>query len=149
MMHSPPRAPAAWHRAVALNLLALLLAAAALAQGPQDWLKRILDPAAIGVTPPDGAVMNRKLTVDYLSKTDPPAQMAIYMMPLDQMAAASAHFEKTLGVKPEVSGSGEFEIRRFSVPAKGLEIVCTRSQFVDNKLQITMTYTPKAEKSPG
>jgi hypothetical protein len=123
-------------------LVLLLLTTSALAQGPQDWLKRILDPASIGVTAPDGAVMNRKLTVDYLSKTDPPAQMAIYMMPLDQMAAASDHFEKTLGVKPETTGSGQFEIRRFTVPAKGLVIVCTRSQFVDNKLQIMMTYTP-------
>jgi len=130
-------------RASAVSLLFLLVATAVLAQGPQDWLKRILDPSSIGVTPPDGAVMNRKLTVDYLSKTDPPAQMAIYVVPLDQMAAVSEHFEKTLGVKPESTGSGEFEIRRFNVPAKGLEIVCTRSQFVDNKLQITMTYVPK------
>lgn len=125
--------------------LFLLAATAAAAQGPQDWIKRILDPAKIGVTMPAGAVMNRKLTVDYLSKTDPPKEMAIYMMPLDQLAAASAHFEKTLGVKPEVSGSDLFEIHRFTVPAKGLVITCTRSQFVDNKLQITMEYTPPAK----
>jgi hypothetical protein len=130
-------------RTSAVTCVLLVFAGAAVAQGPQEWLKRILDPAAIGVTLPEGAVMNRKLTVDYLSKTDPPAQMAIYTMPLDQMAAASDHFEKTLGVKPETTGSGEFEIRRFTVPAKDLAIVCTRSQFVDNKLQITMTYTPR------
>lgn len=129
-------------RASAASLFLLLLTTAALAQGPQDWIKRILDPAKIGVTMPAGAVMNRKLTVDYLSKTDPPKEMAIYMMPLDQLPAASAHFEKTLEVKPEVSGSGLFEIHRFTVPAKGLVITCTRSQFVDNKLQITMEYTP-------
>jgi len=123
-------------------LLLLLVASAAFAQGPQDWLKRILDPATIGVTPPPGAVMNRKLTVDYLSKTDPPATMAIYLLPLDQLPAASAHFEKTLGVKPEVSGSGLFEIHKFVVPDKGLTIICTRSQFVDNKLQIMMTRVP-------
>lgn len=123
----------------------LLVASTALAQGPQDWIKRILDPATIGVTMPAGAVMNRKLTVDYLSKTDPPKQLAIYMMPLDQLAAASAHFEKTLGVKPEVTGSGMFEIHRFAVPAKGLSILCTRSQFVDNKLQIMLEYTPPAK----
>ncbi|MDX2166253.1 MAG: hypothetical protein SF182_04295 [Deltaproteobacteria bacterium] len=128
-----------------VNLLLVFAATTAAAQGPQDWIKRILDPATIGVTAPPGAVMNRKLTVDYLSKTDPPKEMAIYMMPLDQLAAASAHFEKTLGVKPEVSGSGLFEIHRFAVPAKGLVIICTRSQFVDNKLQITMEYTPPAK----
>jgi hypothetical protein len=130
-------------RAFALCLLAAALFAAPIAaQGPQEWLKRILDPATIGVTPPPGAVMNRKLTVDYLSKTDPPATMAIYLLPLDQLPLASAHFEKTLAVKPEVSGSGLFEIHKFVVPAKGLTIICTRSQFVDNKLQIMMTYTP-------
>jgi len=125
----------------------LLVATAALAQGPQEWMKRILDPAKIGVTLPAGAVMNRKLTVDYLSKTDPPKDLAIYLMPLDHLPAASAHFEKTLGVKPEVTGSGLFEIHRFSVPAKGLTIICTRSQFVDNKLQIMMEYVPPATGS--
>ena len=122
--------------------LVALAASAAHAQGPQEWLKRILDPATIGVAPPPGAVMNRKLTVDYLSKEDPPKQMAIYMMPLDQMAAASEHFKQELKVEPSVSGSDLFEIRRFAVPAKGLTIVLARSQFVDNKLQITIEYLP-------
>jgi hypothetical protein len=123
----------------------ILFTAVASAQSPADWIKRILDPATIGVTMPEGATLNRKLTVDYLSKQDPPAEMAIYMMPLDQLQAASDHFKKTLGVTPEVSGSGLFEIHRFTVPAKNLLIMLTRSQFVDNKLQIMMTYTPPAK----
>jgi hypothetical protein len=47
-----------------------------------------------------------------------------------------------------VTGSGPFEIRRFDLttgPAKGLTIVLTRSQFVDNKLQITMEYMPSGQ----
>ncbi|MEO8605034.1 MAG: hypothetical protein ABI629_20870 [bacterium] len=128
---------------VKIFFLLALVASPALAQGPQEWIKRILDPATIGVTVPDGAVLSRKLTVDYLSKTDPPALMAIYLMPLDQLPAAAAHFEKTLGVKAEVSGGGGvYELHKFLVPAKGLTIICTRSQFVDNKLQITMTQVP-------
>ncbi len=125
--------------------LAVVLAVSADAQGPQDWIKRILDPAKIGVTPPPGAVMNRKLTVDYLSKADPPKEIAIYMMPLDQLKAASDHFKSSLHVDPAVSGSGMFELHRFEVgtgPAKGLTITLTRSQFVDDKLQITMEYVP-------
>jgi len=128
-----------------LSVVSLLLVTAAVAQGPQEWIKRILDPAQIGVTMPPGAVANRKLTVDYLSKADPPKQIAIYMMPLDQMNAASDHFKTTLHVDPAVTGGGEFEIRRFEVPsgpAKGLTITLTRSQFVTNKLQITMEYMP-------
>jgi len=126
-------------------LVVLLLATATRAQGPQEWIKRILDPAKIGVTPPPGAVMNRKLTVDYLSKADPPKEIAIYMVPLDQLKAASDHFKSTLHVDPAVSGSGEFEIHRFEITsgqAKGLTIVLTKSQFVDNKVQITMEYMP-------
>ena len=139
--------PRSTFRAAPLGLaLALLLAMAAHAQSPADWIKRILDPAKIGVTPPPDATLNRKLTVDYLSKQDPPSEMAIYMMPLDQLHAASDHFKQTLGVAPETSGSGLFEIHRFTVPAKHLVVMLTRSQFVDDKLQITMTYTPPAAK---
>jgi hypothetical protein len=126
-------------------LAVALAAGAASAQGPQDWIKRILDPAKIGITVPAGAVANRKLTVDYLSKADPPKEIGIYMMPLDQIGAASDHFKSVLHVDPTVTGDGAFEIRRFEVtagPAKGLTVVLTRSQFVDNKLQITMEYLP-------
>jgi hypothetical protein len=120
------------------------------AQGPQDWMKRILDPAKIGVTPPPGAAMNRKLTVDYLSKADPPKEIAIYMLPLDQLHAAAEHFKSTLHVDPAVTGSGEFEIQRFDLsnssgPAKGLTITLAKSQFVDNKVQITMEYLPPSQ----
>src|SRR5215468_2940457 len=83
----------------------LLLLGTAHAQGsPQDWIKRILDPSKIGVTAPPGATMNRKLTVDYLSKADPPKEIAIYLMPLDQLNAASDHFKSALHVDPTVTG---------------------------------------------
>jgi len=144
---SPPRRSAPFAPSALKAVVLLAVATVATAQGPQDWMKRILDPATIGLTVPEGATLNRKLTVDYLSKEDPPTQMAIYMMPLDQLPAASAHFEKALGVKPEKSGSGLFEIHRFAVPAKGLTIMLTRSQFVDNKLQITIEYLPPAGKA--
>ena len=123
----------------------LALAATVAAQGPQDWIRRILDPAKIGVTPPADAVMNRKLTVDYLSKSDPPKEIVIYMMPLDQLRKASDHFKAALHSDPAVTGSGEFEIHRFDITsgkAKGLTVTLTRSQFVDNKVQITMEYIP-------
>ena len=127
------------------SVLSVVLLGVAFAQSPADWIKRILDPAKIGVTPPAGATLNRKLTVDYLSKQDPPAEMAIYLMPLDQLQAASAHFKQALGVTPETSGSGEYEIHRFTVPAKNLVIMMAKSQFVDDKVQITLTYTPPAK----
>ena len=127
------------------SVVIILLVGSATAQGPQDWIRRILDPAKIGVTPPADAVMNRKLTVDYLSKSDAPKEIAIYMMPLDQLKKASDHFKATLHSDPAVTGSGEFEIHRFDITsgkAKGLTVTLTRSQFVDNKVQITMEYMP-------
>ena len=127
------------------SVISVVLLGVAEAQSPADWIKRILDPAKIGVAMPAGATLNRKLTVDYLSKQDPPAEMAVYMMPLDQLKAASAHFKDTLGVTPETSGSGDYEINRFTVPTKNLLIMLAKSQFVDDKLQITMTYTPPAK----
>jgi hypothetical protein len=129
-----------------------IVASVARAQSPAEWIKRILDPATIGVTPPPGTTLNRKLTVDYLSKEDPPKKMAIYMAPLDQLTAVSEHFQNTLKVKPDVSGAGsEFEMHRFLLQgggdypkqAEGLTITISRSQWVDNKAQITLEYLPK------
>jgi hypothetical protein len=128
------------------------VASLVLAQSPAEWIKRILDPKTIGVTAPPGATLNRKLSVDYLSKEDPPKKMAIYMAPLDQLQATSDHFEKTLKVKPTVTGAGsEFELRRFVLEgagnypkeAEGLTITISRSQWVDDKTQITLEYVPK------
>ena len=141
------------HRQIsaAFAITLFLVGGAAHAQTPQDWIKRILNPTTIGVTPPPGATENRKLTVDYLSKTDPPLQMIIYMAPLDQLKAVSEHFAKTLNVKPVVTGSGEFEIHKFTcgtgagcpTTAEGLAVTITRSPFVDNKVQMTLEYLPK------
>jgi hypothetical protein len=119
---------------------------------PQDWMKRILDPAKIGVEPFPGSTLNRKLTVDYLSKADPPKEIAVYMAPLDQIEAAAAYFEKTLKVKPVVSGAGsEFALYRFMLSggtgypkeAEGLLVTISRSQWVDNRIQINLEYMPK------
>ena len=130
----------------------LAAASAATAQSPAEWIKRILDPVTIGVTPPPGTTLNRKLTVDYLGKLDPPAKMAVYMAPLDQLQAVSKHFQDTLKVKPAITGAGgEFETHRFELTgegdypkqAEGLTIMITKSPWVDGKLQITLQFTPK------
>lgn len=141
------------HRWLAAALCACVLAYSAVsaAQTPQDWIKRILDPSKIGVTIPADAKINRKLSVDYLSKEDPPKRMAIYMAPLDQLRAVSEHFAKTLHVQPTITGAdSEFELHKFELSgggkypaqAEGLAITVTRSQFVDNKTQITLEYMP-------
>jgi len=139
-------------RSLVLFIILSTIASLALAQSPADWIKRILDPKTIGVTPPPGAKLNRKLSVDYLTKADPPKKIAIYMTPLDQLKAASEHFEKTLKVKPKVTGAdSEFELHKFVLEgegdypkeAEGLTITISRSQWVDNKTQITMEYLPK------
>lgn len=139
----------------ALALVLLVSATGSMGAGtPQEWKKRILDPTTIGVEPFPGSKINRKLTVDYLSKADPPKRIAIYMAAPDQIEAASAYFEKALKTKPRITGRGsEFEMQRFDLvghgdhppEAEGLTITISRSQWVDNKLQITMEYTPRPE----
>ncbi len=134
----------------------LALATASWAAGtPHDWMKRILDPTTIGVKPYPDSRINRKLTVDYLSKADPPLRIAIYMAPLNKMKEASKYFAEALHVEPAISGAdSKYELHRFDLTgegkyppaAKGLTIVITRSQFVDDKLQITMQYMPPAGK---
>ena len=122
------------------------------AQGtPGEWLKRILDPTTIGVTPVPGSKLSRKLSVDYLRSTDPPTQIAVYLVPLDQLQSAAEHFAKTLHVDPTITGKDSaLELHRFELrgegtyppAAEGLRIVITRSQFVDNKTKITLEYRP-------
>jgi hypothetical protein len=140
--------------AVALAAVGVLIGPSfAVSGSPAEWIKRILDPQKIGLTMPEGAVLNRKLSVDYISHQDPPMQMAVYTMDLAKLQAAAEHFEKTLKVKPEVAGSGELAIYRFdftgegSYPKemKGLMIQIAKSQWIDSKLQVTMQYTPPAK----
>jgi hypothetical protein len=127
-----------------------LLAVPARAGSPAEWIKRILDPKKIDLAMPEGASLNRKLSVDYISHQDPPTEMAVYTMDLAKLAGAAAHFEKTLGAKPDVAGSGELAIYRFDFTGagdhpkgrKGLLIQIAKSQWIDSKLQITMWYTP-------
>ena len=66
--------------AIAAFVSVAVLAGTSFAGSPAEWIKRIFDPAKIGLTMPEGAVLNRKLSVDYISHQDPPMEMAVYMM---------------------------------------------------------------------
>jgi len=132
---------------------ALLLASRAGAQeSPSDWVKRILDPAAIGVTVPPGAELNRKITVDTIRTDDPRKRIAVYMAPVEQIDKAAEHFEKTLKVKPKATDVGspftryEFNLTGggdYPKSAEGLKIVILHSPFVDGRAQITMEIAAK------
>jgi hypothetical protein len=134
----------------ALVTVGMLTATSSAAGSPAEWVKRILDPTKIGLTMPEGAVLNRKLSVDYISHVDPPMEMAVYTMDLAKLKDAADHFEKTLKVKPDGTGSGDLAIYRFDFTGpgehpkgmNGLLIQIAKSQWIDNKLQITMQYTP-------
>ena len=137
---------------IPLSIVLLLLARAGLAQEtPQDWIKRILDPATIGVTPFPGSELNRKITVDMIRTEDPHKRIAVYMAPLDQLGPAANHFNRTLRTAPTTTGEGspfERHVFRLSGPgdypkqAEGLTIVILRSPIVDNRTQITMEFLP-------
>jgi hypothetical protein len=136
--------------AIAASIALGVLAGISFAGSPAEWIKRIFDPKKIGLAMPEGAVLNRKLSVDYISHQDPPMEMAVYTMDLAKLPDVAAHFEKTLKVKPDSTGSGELAIYRFDFTGpgehpkgmKGLLIQVAKSQWIDDKLQITIQYTP-------
>ncbi len=132
---------------------ALALGGAAAAQeSPAQWLARIFDPASLGITQFPGATLNRKLSVDAIVlERGGDKRIAIFVIPLDQLKAAADHFRKQFDVPPQVMGADSpFETYTFvfssgdKAPPKlaGLRVLITRSQFVDNKGQITMEYSP-------
>jgi hypothetical protein len=124
----------------------------AAAESTADWLKRILDPTTIGVEPFPGSKLNRKITVDTIRYSDPAKRIAVYMVPTAQTSSAVEHFTKAFGVEPTKDGSEDQGTRRFvfqltgagtfPAAAKGLEVVISRSPWVDDMAQIQMTFTP-------
>lgn len=129
-------------------------AVAAAQESPAQWLARIFDPASLGITQFPGAVLNRKLSVDAIVlERGGNKRIAAFIIPADQLKAAAAHFAKQFGVPAQVTGADSpYETHTFDFadgkgPAKlaGLRVVISRSQFVDNKGQITMEYQPKAK----
>lgn len=115
------------------------------AEGTADWLKRILDPATIGVTPFPGSKLNKKITVDTIRYEDPSKRIAVYMAPLPELPKAVEYFTTTLGVKPtkEVD-TFVFGLRgagTYPPAAKGLVVTIQRSPWVDGMAQIQLTLT--------
>ena len=143
-------------RRVAHLITAAVVAAAAAAvaqESPAQWMARIFDPASLQIENFAGATLNRKLSVDAIVlERGGNKRIGIFMIGPDQLKAAAGFFAKQFGVQPEVTGADSpFETFTFDFtaagkgPAKlaGLKMVITKSQWVDNKGQITMEYTPK------
>jgi hypothetical protein len=139
---------------VAVLLIAPLAASSARAQGsPAQWMERILDPGSIGVKPFPGSALQRKLSVDAIHLTEPPVEIAVYVAPLKQLREAAAYFERTLRVKPVVTGAGSeferdvFELRGggdYPKQAEGLRVTVMKSPWMDDKVEITMEWSPPA-----
>ena len=119
-----------------------------------DWLKKILDPATIGVAPFPGATLNRKLTVDTIRyDRDAPAakRTAVYVLPLAQIDDAVHHFTQQLGMQP-LGDTDAHGAKRYlfvvtgadhqPAMAKGLRVSLMRSPWVDGMAQIEMVYLP-------
>jgi hypothetical protein len=132
-------------------------ATAALAQeSPAQWIARIFDPAALGITQFPGATLNKKQSVDAIVlERGGDKRIAVFLIPPDQAKAAAEHFAKQFGVPAEVTGAdSRFETYTFdftgasTAPAKfaGLRVRISRAEFADNKAQITMEYSPPKGK---
>src|ERR1700687_58796 len=139
--------------APALTTSALLAAIAVSAQdSPAQWIARIFDPTSLGITQFPGATLNRKLSVDAIVlERGGDKRIGGFLIPPDQLKAAADHFQKQFGLAPQVQGADSpyvtytFDFTNDATgPAtlRGLRVVVTRSQFADNKGQITMEYSP-------
>ena len=142
-----------------LTALALGLATSAVAaaqESPAQAMARIFDPASLGITQFPGAALNRKLSFDAIVlERGGDKRIGAFIIAPDQLRAAADYFAKQFGVAPQASGAGtEYETYTFDftsggqAPHKlaGLRVVISKSQFVDNKGQITMEYSPPKSK---
>jgi len=123
---------------------------AAAQESPAQWLARVFDPASLGIAQFPAATLNKKLSVDAIVlERGGDKRIGIFMIAPDQLKAASDHFAKQFAVAAQVTGEdSQYVTYTFDFtsqgPAKlhGLRVVISRSQFVDNKGQITMEYSP-------
>ena len=137
--------------AYALTFFLVSTTLAVAQESPSQWVARIFDPATLGITPFNGATLNRKFSVDAIAlEHGGDKRIAIYLMAPDQLKAAAEHFSKQFGVPAQVTGADSpfetftFDFSDAKAPAKlkGLRVVISRAQFADNKGQITMEYQP-------
>lgn len=119
-------------------------------ESTSDWIKRILDPKTLDVTPYPESTLNKKITIDTIRYEDPSKRTTVYMTPLEKLKEAAEYYEKHLQMQA-VKGSDPkgFDVYRFvldgssgkySPKAKGLSIMVMRSPWVDGKAQIVMMY---------
>lgn len=142
----------ATHWMTVLSMCAAMAGAAAAQESPAQWIARIFDPASLGIQQFPGASLNRKLSVDAIVlERGGDKRVGAFMIAPDQLKAAADHFAKQFSVPPQVTGAdSQYETYTFDftggakAPPKlaGLRVIISRSQFVDNKGQITMEYTP-------
>ncbi len=124
-------------------------------ESPAQWLARIFDPGELGIAQFPGATLNRKLSVDAIQlERGGNKRIGIYLIAPDELGKAAEFFAKQFGVPAQVTGENtQFVTYTFDFTAgdkgpaklKGLKVTTTRSQFVDNKGQITMEYQPAAK----
>lgn len=142
-------------RVLAGIVFAVLIGGAGLAAGqgsPAQWLKRIFDPASLGLQVFPGAALNRKLSTDAIGlERGGDKRIAVYIIELDQLKPAADHFQQQVGVAPQVTGEDTQFLAYtfdFTSPGKGPEKLnglmtrVSRSPFIDGKGQIRMDYQP-------
>jgi hypothetical protein len=70
------------------------------------WKKRILDPISLDLAMPAGAAFNMKFTIDQIRLDETTAKMAVYVIALDDIAAATRVFAEQLGTTAETVDRG-------------------------------------------
>jgi hypothetical protein len=112
----------------------------------EQWKQRVLDPATLGVEVFPGSQKNIKFTIDQIRLDETKAQMVVYLIDREQMAAAATFYADQLGQSVDTTGVGTLgELRVVkAAPADskraGLSVRVENAQWATGKGQVWLRY---------
>jgi hypothetical protein len=111
-----------------------------------QWKQRVLDPATLGIEVFPSSQKNIKFTIDQIRMDETKAQMVIYIIDHEQMAAAAAFYAEQLGQPVDTTGVGTLAELRVvkAAPADskraGLSVRVENAQWATGKGQVWLRY---------
>jgi hypothetical protein len=112
----------------------------------EQWKQRVLDPATLGIEVFPSSQKNIKFTIDQIRMDETKAQMVIYIIDHEQMAAAAAFYAEQLGQPVDTTGVGTLgELRVVkAAPTEskraGLSVRVENAQWATGKGQVWLRY---------
>jgi hypothetical protein len=112
----------------------------------EQWKQRVLDPATLGIEVFPGSQKNIKFTIDQIRLDETKAQMVVYLIDREQMAAAATFYADQLGQSVDTTGVGTLGELRVVEAAPtdsrraGLSVRVENAQWATGKGQVWLRY---------